>query len=333
MLRYSVLALVVTLCVCGPVGAGTPVSQLSESDPKVAVPAGASEIMPFARRTKRVSLGYGRLITNDLVGDGKDRWRTGSVSLSRAWGYEWTGRAPARLGDLIETRFQGQIIAPATLTRANPADRPYAGVVSLGIHSHASNRGFDYSVGLALVLIGSQSRLDKFQDVVHKVFSKPRPVAGVLAAQIGNTLRPTIMGEIGRRYRFGKAFEVRPFVAARAGDEALLRVGADVLIGQVGRNELLVRETVSGQRYRVIYNSAPGLSLVAGFDMAYVASSVYLPQNRGYTLTRHRDRGRIGVHWQGRRASGFYGLTWLGREFSSQPKGQIVGSVRVKLRF
>ena len=25
-------------------------------------------------------LGYGRLVTNDLLGDGKDRWRTGSVS-------------------------------------------------------------------------------------------------------------------------------------------------------------------------------------------------------------------------------------------------------------
>ena len=45
-----------------------------------AVPAVAQE---------RVTLGWGRLLTNDAIGDGKDRWRTGSYVLSRVRGPSW----------------------------------------------------------------------------------------------------------------------------------------------------------------------------------------------------------------------------------------------------
>ena len=31
----------------------------------------------------RTRIGYGRLITNDFIGDGKDRWRSGAVAQSR----------------------------------------------------------------------------------------------------------------------------------------------------------------------------------------------------------------------------------------------------------
>ena len=34
-------------------------------------------------KQKKHFIGYGRLITNDVFGDGKDRWRTGSFSSSR----------------------------------------------------------------------------------------------------------------------------------------------------------------------------------------------------------------------------------------------------------
>lgn len=67
--------------------------------------------------------------------------------------------------------------------------------------------------------------------------------------------------------------------------------------------------------------------------MAYVANSVYLSEDRGYQLTGHRDRVRTGIHWQGKNASAFYGLTYLGRGFAGQSEGQITGLIRVKLRF
>ena len=79
---------------------------------------------------------------------------------------------------------------------------------------------------------------------------------------------------------------------------------------------MLTRESITGQRYRLIYQSAPGVNFVVGGDIAYVSDSVYLPKGRGYQLSDHRDRVRVGVHWQGENASAFYGLTYLGREFS-----------------
>lgn len=288
---------------------------------------------PFEGVRTRRKIGYGRLFTNDVIGDGQDRWRTGSYTFSNAYGYGWDGRAPTRFGELLEFRLQGQIIAPDNLVQVNPADRPWAGALAFGLHTHGVTRGLDYALGADLVLIGPQTHLDDLQDAVHKLLGKPRPGAGVLALQIPDTVRPSVVGEVGRTYEFGDAVSLRPFAEMRAGDETLARIGADFMFGSVGRSELLARESITGQRYRVIYDSRPGYSLTVGADMAYVSDSVYLPESRGYQPSDRRDRVRAGVHWQGENASAFYGLTYLGREFAGQSEGQVTGSIRVKLRF
>lgn len=282
---------------------------------------------------KRSVLGYGRLTTNDLLGDGYNRWRTGSITSSRVWGYEWAGTAPLQFGALLETRVQGQIISPADLVQANPTDRPHAGILSVGVHTHFNRGAFEFAVGMDLVVIGPQTRLDNLQSELHNIFGVPEPSTGVLALQIDNQVRPTFVAEMARVYRLGKRIDIRPFAELHAGAETLARVGVDLTIGQVTRNELLSRESVTGQRYRVIYRSAPGVSFVIGGDVAAVSDSVYLPENRGFRLTSSRNRARIGVHWQGENASIFYGLTYLGREFEAQPEGQIVGSIRLKFNF
>jgi Outer membrane protein LpxR len=327
MLRNFVATLAVTL---SPLGPGLAEAQALDSGP---APVASPSAFQFPVPTGRQALGYGRLTSNDLIGDGNDRWRTGSVTMSRAWGYEWNGKAPAQLGELLETRAQGQIIAPANLRKVNLKDRPYAGVLSFGLHSQAAYRGIEYSLGADLVIIGPQTRIGRLQKGLHKLVGAPVPGDSMLALQIGNTFRPTVVGEAGRTYRLGNAVDVRPFAEMRAGDETLLRVGADFSFGSVGKGEMMSRESITGQRYRVIYRSEPGYSMVVGGDMAYVANSVYLPENRGFVLTARRDRLRAGVHWQGDNASAFYGLTYLGREFTGQPQGQVTGSIRIKLRF
>ena len=70
-----------------------------------------------------------------------------------------------------------------------------------------------------------------------------------------------------------------------------------------------------------------------GLDTAYVEQSVYLPASRGLTLTDTRDRARIGVTWDRDGSHGFFGLTYLGREFTTQSEPQVVGSIRLALRF
>jgi Outer membrane protein LpxR len=327
MLRYVLTVLIATSLTNVPAA----LAQTSASGDTLVDTANQDIPSPFS--TKRRSLGYGRLTSNDLIGDGKDRWRTGSVTMSRAWGYEWTGSAPSRLGELLETRAQGQIIAPANLGKVDLTDRPYAGVLTLGVHTYASNLGYDYSLGLDVAIIGPQTRLDQLQKGLHKLVGAPTPSGSVLALQIPNTFRPTFVGEVGRTFQVGRAVDVRPFGELRAGDETLARVGADISFGMIGRGELLSRESITGQRYRVIYDSAPSISFVVGGDMAYVSDSVYLPEDRGYQLTDRRDRLRAGIHWQGENASAFYGVTYLSEEFTAQSEGQVVGSIRVKLRF
>ncbi|WP_238704931.1 lipid A-modifier LpxR family protein [Parasedimentitalea marina] len=281
----------------------------------------------------RFQIGYGRLTSNDLIGDGKDRWRTGSISASRIFGYGWNGSAPVRFGELWEFRMQGQIIAPEDLTTLNASDRPWAGALSFGLHSHMQRDETEFALGADLVFIGPQTRLDSLQDALHGALGAPRPSDAMLAQQIPDKIRPTLVFETGQVIDFSGAASLRPFVEARAGDETLVRIGADVNVGLVGRGELLVRDPVTGQRYRAVYDSAPGYSFTIGGDIAYVADSVYLPDDRGYELTSHRDRARVGVHWQGEKASAFYGLTYLGKEFSGQSEGQVTGSLRLKLRF
>lgn len=94
-----------------------------------------------------------------------------------------------------------------------------------------------------------------------------------------------------------------------------------------------MREPVTEQRSRAVYDSVPGYSFTIGGDIAYVAHAVYLPEDRGYELTSRRGRASVGLHWQGENASAFYGLTYLGKEFSGQEEGQVTGSLRLKLRF
>jgi outer membrane protein LpxR len=326
MLRLITASMLLTLSLQMPAQAQVPVTAEVPVDT-------ANKGIPSPFKTKRRVLGYGRLTTNDVIGDGQDRWRTGSVTMSRAWGYEWNGSAPSQLGQLLETRIQGQIIAPDNLTAVNLNDRPYAGVLTVGVHTYASNRGLDYSLGVDLAIIGPQTRIDQLQTGLHKLFGKPVPDDAMLALQIPNQFRPTFVAEMGRIYDVGQRLEIRPFGELRVGDETLARVGVDFTLGSVGRGELLSRESITGQRYRLIYGSGPGTSFVIGGDIAFVSDSVYLPAERGFQVVERRDRFRAGFNWQGENASVFYGVTYLSPEFERQNEGQVAGSVRVKLRF
>ncbi|MGJ8594265.1 lipid A-modifier LpxR family protein [Sulfitobacter sp.] len=282
----------------------------------------------------REKLGYGRLVTNDYFGDGKDRWRTGSLTSSRVWGSEWTGQSPARFGDLIELRLSSEIIVPSNVSRPAAGDRPYAGALSIGAHTHFMWQGFDAALGADMVVTGSGTGLGSFQREVHKILGATVPSQSTLDDQIAGGLHPTIVGEMSRELAVTPNLHLRPFLEGRAGAETLVRAGFDLTFGQVGRGDLMVRESVTGQRYRVVRNEeVTGFTFLLGADIAHVSDSIYLPEDRGYELTESRDRLRAGVHWQGHGSSAFYGVTYLGEEFEAQTEGQLVGSLRVKFSF
>lgn len=278
----------------------------------------------------RGTLGFGRLFTNDAIGDGKDRWHSGSYVLSMVRGPGWDGRLPGQPGALIEYRLRADIIAPADVADPAPGDRRYAGTLSIGAHTHFDWQGFETRLGFDLVGTGPGTGIGRFQRWAHDLFGLDEPD---LDNQIANGVHPTVSAELGRSFSLGTAV-VRPFIEAQAGVETLVRAGADVTIGRFGTGGLLIRDATTGQRYSAIAGEdAPGFSLILGGDVAHVFDSIYLPSGDTPALRDTRSRLRAGMHWQGTRASIFYGLTWLDEEFEDQPEPQVLGSLRLGLKF
>jgi len=286
-----------------------------------------------AAAEERVTLGWGRHFTNDLLGDGRDRWRTGSYSISRVRGTQWTGSLPSAPFEILEFRFRGELISPARLTTPVPGDRRYAASLSFGMHTHFDLGGVETSAGLDMVVSGPQTKLGDLHERVHDQFGLPEVGAGVLRNQIGNDVFPTLVAEAGRTLTLGAA-EIRPFVEAQAGAESLIRVGGDLSFGRFTRGALMLRDSPTGHRYRAVaLERMPGFSVSLGGDIARVFDSAWLPDGGAATLRDTRHRLRAGVHWQGERAEFFYGLTWLGKEFEQQPEGQVQGSIHLRLRY
>ncbi len=82
------------------------------------------------------TLGVGHLFTNDFFGDGQDRWRTGSFSLSWMMGVPGTRDVPENVGELVEMRFGNRVLTPSNTVAPAAGDRRYAGLLTLGLLTH-----------------------------------------------------------------------------------------------------------------------------------------------------------------------------------------------------
>jgi len=280
---------------------------------------------------ERQTLGWGRLFDNDALGDTRDRWHSGSYSVSMLRGREWDGQRPPGLGEILEYRISGATISSGDLTDPPPIDRRYAGLLSIGVHSHLDWQGFDTTLGADLVAIGPQTGAGNFQTWLHDLLNVGKPD---LSNQLGDSLHPTFRAELGRDLALAGETTLHPFIAAEAGVETLLRVGGDLIIGSFGQDALMLRDTTTGQRYLGIRGEgSAGLSFMLGGDMARVFETALLPEGGAVTASDTRTRLRAGLNWQGESSSMFYGVTYMGPEFDEQPEGQFVGSVNLNLRF
>ncbi len=297
-----------------------------------AIPLMLAALTAPAVAEDRVTLGWGRLFTNDALGDAKDRWRTGAYTVSRVRGYRWSGDLPTQPGELLEFRGHAETIAPIHLDKPAKSDRRYAALLSLGMHSHFGWKGNEVSLGADLVFSGPQTGISRFQGFIHGMLGLPKPQ--VTDNQIGNAVYPTLVAELGRSIAMGDNASFRPFVEAQAGLETFVRVGGDLVIGRLGQDDLMLRQSSTGQRYRAVEGTRDQtLSFVLGGDIAQVFDSHLLPQGEDATLSDSRSRLRAGVHWQGKKASAFYGVSYLGPEFDEQPQGQVVGALNLNLKF
>lgn len=276
------------------------------------------------------TLGLSFAGSNDSLGDWYDRWQSNSAQVALATGPAWTGRAPATLGELLEWRLRSDILTPSNLTSPLPTDRRHAGVFALGVHTHASRGAFDLRLGGDLFVVGPQTGLLQFQRNLHRILGFPVPTLDDF--QIEDAVRAQVSGEISRAWDAG-SFQIRPFLEAQAGPEDLVRIGADLSFGGIGRDDLMTRLPVTGHRVPLVRQGNDGVGFVVGGDVAWVRKSLYLPASLGYDLTDMRTRLRAGVHYERERFDVFYGISWLGREFEAQREGQFVGALHLGLRF
>jgi len=280
----------------------------------------------------RSTLGITRLMTNDRLGDGEDRWRSGGFSVSAFRGPGWDGQLSTRPFQIMEYRFRGESIAPDNLISPDPGDRLYAGTWWLGAHTHFDWRAFEVTAGADIAVTGEQSGIRSLQASVHDALSMPRIDLEDYQVEDGVYLHGTV--EVARSLRWSTT-EVRPFLEVQAGVETLARLGVDVTFGTLGQGGLRTRDPVTGQRIAGITNIADegGWSFLMGADTAYVDSSVFLPSDRGFEVEEARHRVRAGVNYGFGQSNIFYGATWLSEEFVGQPEAQVVGSLSIDIRF
>lgn len=276
----------------------------------------------------RKALGFGHFLNNDVLGDGKDRWQSGSYTMSWLRGPGWTGSLPGRPFEILEYRLGGAIISPA---HGKGTDRRYVARSMLSLHTpFAAFGGTEADLGLGLVWTGPANGLSDFQKSLHDLLHGPTPQGA--DRQLPNHLYPMASAELARPVALGRA-ELRPFVEARAGDETLLRLGADLAFGAREPGALWLRDEITGHRsIGIAGDPQPGIGFVIGADVAHVFDSAWFPAD-GVTMEPTRTRLRAGVTTRLAGVGVFYGLTWLSKEFEGQPEAQLLGSLRLRMRF
>jgi len=282
--------------------------------------------------TPRFLLGASVTHTNDIIGDGQDRWRSATADLSLLFGQKDMGELPASFGQFIELRSRMEMITPANLALPYPADdRPYVGVLSFGVASHWQQQNTVQSLGFDLVAIGPSTSVSAVQTWVHTNMNHINPQ--ILADQLPNAIYPTFSYEYAKVYTAGTA-ALRPFADLQIGAETFARTGFDLTIARVPEQGFRVRNSLTGQRVPALNPTKNRqLSLAVGADIAYIFNSAYLPATSGLTLSQFRTRLRAGVLYQSQKYDLFYGASWLSPEFTTQRKGQTVGAFSLGVRF
>ncbi len=280
-------------------------------------------------------LGISQIFNNDWfgmpIGDRYDRWRTGSYQVSTVWGRDdWQGALPSDPFALIEFRFRGEIIAPDNLSAPAADDRLYAPALYLGAATHFERRGLEVAAGADVIVTGEQTGLMGLHNGIHRTFGGSDVDLSNFMIEDGVYLSGSV--EAARSFEAGAA-TIRPFVAAQAGGETLVRIGGDVRFGNYDPDALLIRDAITGQRVvGVPTDGGGGLSFSVGADLAYVSNSVLLP-SQGPDAENMRYRLRGGVNYAAGPADAFYGITYMSEEFEGQEEGQLVGTLSLMLRF
>lgn len=289
-----------------------------------------SEVRPGYQRRA-----YGRLVTNDLIGDGKDRWQTGSYSASYGLARgDLTNGIPDRFGELVELRVDAALMAPRFLRFPEKGDRPLTGLMRFGLGTQFLMGGFEADLQSTLTFVGPETGLVDLQTGIHdQIDTAVRPSQQVRDNQLNLDPRLGAKAEIAKTFAIGRT-SLRPFVEFESGMETTSRAGFDFTIGSFGQGGILARDLVTGQRYQVLPGEGQGFSFVMGADATAIHHTDLLREKDGVTALDTRNRVRAGLHYQTGGRNLFYGMTYLSPETKIQDgEGQVAGSLRLDWSF
>lgn len=277
--------------------------------------------------------GAGWLLTNDVLGDGEDRWETSSTAISAAYLIGTDDLETNRPFQVIELRHTTRLVSPGWLGWTRFIDRPLGAAQSLGLHTHFNTGLIDWTAGADLVFLGEQTGLVDLQDSIHVALDFDRATDFVLDTQIENEVRLAGKVEIGLPYEVDQHLKIRPFLEFSAGVETYGRMGVDLVLGSFGRSGLLAREEVSGFQYAVTAQEQTGLSLIAGADYTYIDESAFFPDEFEDVMENELTRMRLGLAYSRGKHAFFFGNTWLSEQIKDAPEAQRIGSINYTYKF
>lgn len=270
--------------------------------------------------------------TNDMIGDGNDRWRSASYTRFYSLTGDKTFDVP------LDFRLRAEIISPWNdADLAAGGDRPYAGMIGAGVFATDRVGLADYTIGGEILAVGEQTGVANLQEAFHDLFGLDGYTPDQDgAAELSDEITGMISGEYAMNYFLGEKGAVRPYVMVQYGYENFLRVGADAIWGNFSFSERYARDPVTGFIQPSSQNKADhlqGFNIIAGADYTTVTHSAFFPDEHNAVLEPARFRARLGFQGKIGPASLFYGATYLTEEFQQQEEGQALGTLSVELPF
>jgi hypothetical protein len=269
--------------------------------------------------------------TNDHIGDGHDRWRSGGYTQFYSFepGAEWDAS--------IDIRLRSEILSPwGASDQPADADRPYAGMLGFGLFLNDYWGPVDYNLGIEVLFTGDMTGVQKFQESFHETFGFEGHTPQPGHDKLENDATSMLSAELARKFALGNIGAIRPFMTGKFGYESFMRTGVDVMLGNYDHAERYVRDPISGfiqpssaQRAEAL----EGVSLVAGVDYTYVLNDYLITDGGSVDFKAGRTRTRLGVQAGLGPASIFYGATHLSEEFEGQVEGQTLGTISVEFTF
>ncbi|WP_162197192.1 lipid A-modifier LpxR family protein [Loktanella sp. S4079] len=267
---------------------------------------------------------------NDFVGDGHDRWHTGSYQKSYySQGYQ------LRWLQGLELRSRSQIVSPWVSSKQRGGDRPYSTAIGVGGFAHGRISGFETRLGGEILLLGDGTGLEALQRSIHDglgmedSFDPSRDDID----RVETTVTSRFDLEIARSLRTNEFALVRPYAEITFGGDRYNTFGTDVILGPHASASIWTRDVVTGRLLTPQANDIRGLSIVAGIDVRSAISSIHLPDNGLVNIEPKQFRSRFGIQSSSPFANIFIGQARLSEGFVGQKESQRVGLLSVSFSF